>query len=52
MGRKPVLNQELENLLADYILRLEGMLIGLSRKDVMILAFQLAEANHIKRSFN
>lgn len=39
-------------MLVDHILTLENMLIGLNRRDLMSLAFQLAEANNIKHCFN
>ena len=46
-GRPQTLPPELETTLVKYILDMESMLIGLSRMDLMELAYQLAEVNGI-----
>ena len=43
---------ELEQLLVKHCLDFESMLIGLTRLDLMSLAYQLAEANHLPHGFN
>jgi len=52
LGTIITLPEVLEQQLADHILKLESMLFGLTRKDVMSLAFQLAERNNIRNRFN
>ncbi|XP_076455493.1 uncharacterized protein LOC143290089 [Babylonia areolata] len=52
LGRGSVLPSEVENELVTTILDLERSFLGLSRNDVMSLAFDLAEKHQIPHSFN
>lgn len=51
LGRKATLPTELENDLADYVLRMEEAGFGLNRRDIMSLAFQLAQKNNLTHNF-
>ena len=51
-GRPCTLPQELEELLVRHILDLENMMIGVSKRDLMAMAYQLAESNGLKHPFN
>jgi DDE superfamily endonuclease/helix-turn-helix, Psq domain len=47
LGRRPVFDKHLEDELSRYILEMESKFFGMTRKDVKILAYQLAEKNNI-----
>ncbi|XP_065658214.1 uncharacterized protein LOC136082720 [Hydra vulgaris] len=51
-GRSTNLPPEVVEDLVKHILLLEGMMFGITRKDLMRLAFQLAEANNLPHNFN
>ena len=51
-GRPTSLPAELESILVQHCLELESMMIGLTRHDLMDLAYQLAEINQLDHSFN
>ena len=51
-GRPTSLPAELESILVQHCLELESMMIGLTRHDLMDLAYQLAEKNQLDHSFN
>ena len=51
--RRPcTLPQEFEELLVRHILDLENMMVGMSKRDLMAMAYQLAESNGLKHPFN
>lgn len=50
-GRSQDLPPEIENQLVEHILELERKLFGINRKDLMKLAFDIAEANDIPHRF-
>lgn len=53
LGRyKTVFNKEQEEELSQYIKSMEARLFGITGKELRILAFQLAERNHIENPFN
>ncbi|KAF2883108.1 hypothetical protein ILUMI_23063 [Ignelater luminosus] len=53
LGRKPVLPEDLENQLVEYLLLvMEGKFVGLIRREVRFIAFQLARRNNISNPFN
>ncbi|XP_045466600.1 uncharacterized protein LOC123675298 [Harmonia axyridis] len=52
LGRKPVLTEELELKLAEYIMKMEKQFFGLTRRDLCSIAFQLARQNNIPNSFS
>jgi len=53
LGRfRPVLNEEMENNLAQHALDLESKLFGLNSVELRKLGFQLAEANDVEHNFN
>nr|CAI5859600.1 unnamed protein product [Callosobruchus analis] len=51
LGRKPVLGDELENILISYCLEMEKRFYGLRTKDVKKMAFLLAERNGLPHPF-
>lgn len=51
LGRKPVFSKELEQELVNYLIQMEAMFYGLTRKDICALAFQLAIRNQIPHPF-
>nr|CAI5826509.1 unnamed protein product [Callosobruchus analis] len=51
LGRKPVLGDELENILISYCLEMEKRFYGLRTKDVKKMAFLLAEGNGLPHPF-
>ena len=51
-GRPTTLPAALEAVLVQHCLELEAMLIGLTRQDLMQLAYQLASINKLEHSFN
>lgn len=52
LGRNPILPQELEAKLVDYILNMEKNFFGLTRRDLRTLAFQLARRNNLPNNFS
>ena len=52
LGRSTMLTSDLEQQLHDLILDLEGMFFGMTRKDLMALAFEVAEENGLDHPFN
>lgn len=51
LGRKPVLPTNLEEQLVQYLLLMESKYYGLTRRDVKVMAFQLAVRNNVKHPF-
>ena len=51
-GRSPVLNEDLENELEEYALKMQAMFHGLTPVDLRKLAFDLAEINKVPHTFN
>lgn len=51
LGRKPVLGEELETELVEYILAMESKFYGLTRRDVRQMAYTLATRNNIDNPF-
>ena len=51
LGRKPVFSKELEQELQNYLIQMEAMYYGLTKKDVCTLAYQLAIRNNIPHPF-
>ena len=51
-GRSTTLPVAIEKELVEHIHQLEGMLFGLTRKDIRRLAFQIAEINGLPHSFS
>lgn len=51
-SKRPVFNNEQEQELVNYALKMESMFYGLTVKDVRQLAFQLAERNQLTHPFN
>lgn len=49
---RPVFSEEQEEELVDYLLDMEKRYYGLSTRDIRSLAFQYAEKNKLKHSFN
>lgn len=45
MGRKTILSPALEEQLVEYLLEIEKKFFGLTRRDVSVMAYQLARAN-------
>ncbi|KAK7484845.1 hypothetical protein BaRGS_00023888 [Batillaria attramentaria] len=52
LGRNTMLTADLEQQLHDLILDMEGMFFGMTRKDLMELAFEVAEENRLPHPFN
>lgn len=52
IGSTGDLTSDLENILVDHFLELEGCLYGITPKDVRSLAFKIAERNGLKHRFN
>ncbi len=52
LGRKLSLPSAVEKKLVDYCVEMERRFFGLTKRDVYILAFQIAEANYLKTPFN
>ncbi|CAK1549453.1 unnamed protein product [Leptosia nina] len=53
LGRfKTVFSAEQENELAEYVKSMEARLFGLTGKELRIIAYQLAQRNHIDNPFN
>lgn len=51
LGRKPVFPKELEDELQKYLVEMEAMFYGLTKRDVCSLAYQLAVRNNIPHPF-
>ena len=51
-GRSTVFSTEMEEELVQHVLKLETMFFGISRSELMSLAYQLAEANDVQHVFN
>ena len=51
-GFAPVFTEEKEDELCHYIINMEARLLGLTREDVRVLAFQMAERNGRPHRFN
>lgn len=51
LGRKPVFSTEIEQQLVEYLLLMESKYFGLTRRDVKVMAYQLAVRNGIKHPF-
>ncbi|CAG4969864.1 unnamed protein product [Parnassius apollo] len=51
LGRKSVLGDQLENLLVEYILKMDSKFHGLTRNDVRRMAYMLAKRNHLENPF-
>ncbi|CAG5042705.1 unnamed protein product [Parnassius apollo] len=51
LGRKSVLGDQLENLLVEYILKMESKFHGLTRNDARRMAYMLAKRNHLENPF-
>ncbi|CAK1578294.1 unnamed protein product [Parnassius mnemosyne] len=51
LGRKSVLGDQLENLLVEYILKMESKFHGLTRNDVRRMAYMLAKRNNLENPF-
>ncbi|CAH2098502.1 unnamed protein product [Euphydryas editha] len=51
LGRKNVLGTALENILVDYILTMESKFYGLTRSDVLRMAYMLARRNQLRNPF-
>jgi hypothetical protein len=52
LGRKPVLSNDIEELLVKYCVEMDARFYGLRRKDISRMAFQLAMQNGIKHPFS
>ena len=52
VGRQCTLTTDIERELAEHVLLLQNHLFGITRTDVMSLAFQLAERNGLSHAFN
>ncbi|XP_023238520.1 uncharacterized protein LOC111637281 isoform X2 [Centruroides sculpturatus] len=51
LGRKPILPEDIEKQLVEYILSMESIFYGLTRMDLRRMAFQLAVRNKIPNQF-
>lgn len=51
-GRPPTLPLDVDKQLVKYLFDTDRMLLGLSRKDLMCMAYQLAERNNLQHDFN
>lgn len=52
LGRKPVFSNELENMLADYVIKLSNLFYGLTANSIRKVAYEYAVSNNIKNNFN
>ena len=52
LGRPTTFPTEIEEELVNHIVKLESMFFGMTRRDLMRLAYQLAEKNGIQHHFN
>lgn len=52
LGRASILNAEQEKELADYVLKMSKLFYGLSRQQIMKLAFNYVTENNIPHNFN
>lgn len=52
LGRKPIMSEELETELVEYLLIMESKFYGLTRQDVRRVAYQLCERNGINHPFS
>lgn len=52
LGRKPVLSENIEELLVKYCVDMDSRYFGLRRKDITRMAFQLAMHNGVKHPFS
>ena len=52
LGRRTILTSDLEEQLHDLIIDLEGRFFGMTRNDLMTLAFEVAEENGLDHPFN
>lgn len=52
IGRKPVFDENFENELVEYALKMEDTLYGLTKTDMRRIAFQLAIKNNMSNPFN
>lgn len=52
LGRKAIFNERFETDLVDFILAMEASGFGLTRRDVMKIAYQLAEKNKLQHNFS
>jgi len=51
-GHRSTFSTELEAELQKYLITMETMFFGLTRKDLRCLAYELAEQNHMKHNFS
>lgn len=51
LGRKPIFSKEIEDELQNYLIKMEAMFYGLTKRDVCSLAYQLALRNKIPHPF-
>lgn len=52
LGRKAIFPDKFETDLVEYVLAMEASGFGLTRRDIMKLAYQLAEKNKLKHNFS
>lgn len=52
LGRKATFPDKFETDLVEYVLAMEASGFGLTRRDIMKLAYQLAETNKLKHNFS
>ncbi|KAF2902343.1 hypothetical protein ILUMI_03844 [Ignelater luminosus] len=52
LGRHPILPPELEAKLVNHIVKMETQFLGLTKRDLCFLAFQLARQNNIPNKFS
>ena len=52
LGRNPIMGEELETELVEYLLIMESKFYGLTRQDVRRVAYQLCERNGINHLFS
>jgi hypothetical protein len=52
LGRKPVFSLQLEKELTSYCLEMERRFFGLTKSDVLRIAYQLAESKGVSAPFN
>lgn len=52
MGRKPLFTKQQEQELADHVVKLAKLFYGVTPRELRRIAFDFAEANHLKHTFN